>query len=124
MKPATLTNSDYLEKIHDYIHLRTWCFNGDKPAMINFTSKRCDTCKLTTKLVDLLCSEYSTVIDFYTVDIEEETDLAVELGIENITAVMFIPLNGEPMLQPGIVSDEIMRAVISKHLIEDYKSVG
>ncbi len=121
MEPISLTNQMYLDQIHDYEHLQMWSYQGNVHAVINFTMKDCESCSTTNALIRDLCVKYGEQIRFYEVQLEDEADLATELGVEHIPNIMFIPMDCEPMVRPCIVNMEIVEKVIQLHLLRGQK---
>ena len=87
-KVQYLTTSDFRKKIMDYeAHPDEWVFAGSRPA---------------------------GKIDFYKVDIDQESELASVFGISSIPTFLFIPVKGKPSVQMGAMQKENFEGLIDK----------
>jgi tetracycline resistance efflux pump len=81
-KVQYLTTSDFRKKIMDYeAHPDEWVFAGSRPAVIDFYTTWCGPCKMMAPVVESLAGKYAGKIDFYKVDIDQESELASVFGI-------------------------------------------
>lgn len=124
MRPKTLTAEKFISKIHDYVNHREWVYKGKKPAIIHFWTDWCSPSHRVKQILSKLSKEYDGAADFYRVNVDEEHDLAFEFGIFHIPSVLFIPSEGEPMMQLGEIREDIAREMISSRLLGDLKSAG
>ena len=91
-KVQYLTTSDFRKKIMDYeAHPDEWVFAGSRPAVIDFYTTWCGPCKMMAPVVESLAGKYAGKIDFYKVDIDQESELASVFGISRIPT--FLPLH-------------------------------
>ena len=74
---------------------------GDKPAIVDFTATWCGPCQRISPILEELAKEYDGKIVIYKVDIDKNRDLATAFNISSIPAIMYIPLNGEPVMTDG-----------------------
>ena len=74
---------------------------GDKPAIVDFTATWCGPCQRISPILEELAKEYDGKIVIYKVDIDKNRDLATAFNISPIPAIMYIPLNGEPVMTVG-----------------------
>lgn len=74
---------------------------GDKPAIVDFTATWCGPCQRISPILEELAKEYDGKIVIYKVDIDKNRDLANAFNISSIPAIMYIPLNGEPVMTVG-----------------------
>lgn len=122
MKPKTLTKDVFVDEIHDFENHREWVYKGTQPAVIHFWAEWCAPCHRVRKIVNKLSKEYDGMLNFYRVNVDDEQELALEFGIVNIPSVFFIPPKGEPMMQPGELTEEVLKDVIENKLINSYRS--
>jgi thioredoxin 1 len=88
--------------------------NGGKQIIV-FTANWCGPCKMLAPVLDKLSESYGDV-GFSKVDIEEEQDLTVGLGITGVPTIMFYQ-NGElKHRHVGASSSAVMKNYIDKHL--------
>ena len=101
-KVQYLTTSDFRKKIMDYeAHPDEWVFAGSRPAVIDFYTTWCGPCKMMAPVVESLAEKYAGKIDFYKVDIDQESELASVFGISSIPTFLFIPVKGKPFCADG-----------------------
>ncbi|NVK05098.1 MAG: thiol reductase thioredoxin [Flavobacteriia bacterium] len=122
MQPKTLNTENFISSIHDYVHHREWIYKGEKPAIIHFWTDWCSPSQRVKKVLRELSVEYGDLIDFYRVNVDEEQELALEFGLMHIPSVLFIPSQGEPMMQPGEIREDVARELISRILLCNLKS--
>lgn len=114
-KVQYLTTSDFRKKIMDYeAHPDEWVFAGSRPAVIDFYTTWCGPCKMMAPVVESLAGKYAGKIDFYKVDIDQESELASVFGISSIPTFLFIPVKGKPSVQMGAMQKENFEGLIDK----------
>ena len=74
---------------------------GGKPAIVDFTATWCGPCQRIAPILEELAKEYEGEIVIYKVDVDENKPLAKSFNVSSIPAVMFIPLDGEPVMTVG-----------------------
>ncbi len=118
MKTKQLNLEDFEKKVFDYKNSKEWKFEGDKPAIIDFYADWCGPCKMVAPIFEELAGEYPE-IDIYKVDTEAEQRLSSMFGIRSIPSILFIPKEGEPMMQAGALPKEVLKDVIKKELLKE-----
>jgi len=118
MKTKQLNLEDFEKKVFDYKNSKEWKFEGDKPAIIDFYADWCGPCKMVAPIFEELAGEYPE-IDIYKVDTEAEKRLSSMFGIRSIPSILFIPKEGEPMMQAGALPKEVLKDVIRKELLKE-----
>ncbi|WP_420385711.1 thioredoxin [Roseivirga sp.] len=116
MKTKQLTLTDFEAKVFNYKKNKEWKFEGDKPAIIDFYADWCGPCKMIAPIFEELAGEYPE-IDIYKVDTEAERELSAMFGIRSIPSILFIPKDGQPMMQAGALPKEVLKDVIKKELL-------
>lgn len=116
MKTKQLTLTDFEAKVFNYKKNKEWKFEGDKPAIIDFYADWCGPCKMVAPIFEELAGEYPE-IDIYKVDTEAERELSAMFGIRSIPSILFIPKDGQPMMQAGALPKEVLKDVIKKELL-------
>ena len=91
-----------------------WVFAGSRPAVIDFYTTWCGPCKMMAPVVESLAGKYAGKIDFYKVDIDQESELASVFGISSIPTFLFIPVKGKPSVQMGAMQKEDFEGLIDK----------
>ncbi len=118
MATIKLTADIFKSDIFDYSTEKEWKFKGDKPAIIDFYADWCGPCKMVAPILEELSDEYNGKVDIYKVDTEVEQELSAVFGIRSIPSLLFIPMDGQPMMQPGALPKNAFEEVIEQHLLK------
>lgn len=117
--PIHINKADFLKKIYNYEESPgEWKYLGDKPAIIDFYADWCGPCKMVAPILADLANEYASKINVYKIDVDKETDLAREFGIQGIPALLFIPMNGKPQMSQGALPKDQLKEMIDKVLLK------
>lgn len=117
--PVHLTKTEFLKKIADYEkNPKEWKYLGDKPAIIDFYADWCGPCKMVAPLLEQLSEEYAGQIYVYKVDVDKETDLARDFGIQSIPTIWFVPMKGDPQVVQGALPKEQLKEYVEKILLK------
>ena len=117
MKAINITTEDFINKIMDYKNNPTeWKYKGDKPAVIDFYASWCGPCKMMAPIMDELAQEYEGKVHIYKVDTEAEEELSQIFGIRSIPSILFIPMEGKPMMSQGAAQKADLKKIIKDHL--------
>lgn len=117
MATQKMTTADFKAKVFNYENATEWSFAGDKPAMIDFYADWCGPCKAIAPMLEQLSDEYAGQLDIYKVDTDVEQELSAVFGITSIPSLLFIPMQGKPMMQAGALPKHILKSVIDKELL-------
>lgn len=112
-----LTTEQFCQRIFDYRHNREWKYEGDKPCIIDFYTTWCGPCKRLAPIMDELSQTYCGEVVFYKADTERERELAYIFNISSIPQVMYIPVQGKPMLLKGLYPKEEIVRIIDEFLL-------
>lgn len=118
MATVKLTTQDFKEKIFNYETEKEWKYNGPLPAIIDFYADWCGPCKMVAPVLEELSKEYEGKLVIYKVDTEKETELSSVFGIQSIPTFLFIPVNADPMMQPGALPKKAFKQVIDERLLQ------
>ncbi|WP_207496670.1 thioredoxin [Aridibaculum aurantiacum] len=117
MPTVHLTHEDFKEKIFDYDTEKEWKYNGSLPAIIDFYADWCGPCKSIAPALEELSNEYADKLIIYKVDTDKEEQLSAMFGIQSIPTLLFIPMEGSPMVQRGALPKHTLKQVIEDRLI-------
>ena len=92
---------------------------GDKPAIVDFTDTWCGPCQRISPILEELAREYDGRIVIYKVDIDKNRNIANAFNISSIPAIMYIPLNGEPVMTVGARDKGKFKSEIGTILLGD-----
>ena len=118
MPTKKLTAEIFKSDIFDYTVDKEWKFKGEKPAIVDFYADWCGPCKMVAPILEELSDEYADKVDIYKVDTEVERELATVFGIRSIPSILFVPMEGQPMMQPGALPKPAFKEVIEKELLQ------
>lgn len=124
MTTIKLTTEAFKEKVFDYTTEQEWKFLGSQPAIIDFYADWCGPCKMVAPVLEELAKEYQGKLVIYKVDTEVETELAEIFGIQSIPTFLFIPVEGQPIMQPGALPKAVFKKVIEENLLVAVKPVA
>lgn len=112
-----MTTSLFRERIFDYTKEREWTYRGDMPCIIDFYTTWCGPCKRLAPIMDELSQTYCGQVVFYKADTERERELAQVFGINSIPQVLYIPVEGKPMMLKGLYPKEDIIRIIDEFLL-------
>ena len=118
MTTINLTKEDFLNKVMDYEKNPTeWKYKGDKPAIIDFYASWCGPCKMLAPVLEELAKEYEGQIYIYKIDTEAEEELSRAFGIRSIPTMLFVPMEGQPMMTQGALPKAELDKIIKERLL-------
>ena len=112
-----LTTEQFRERVFDYKNEKVWHFRGDKPCIIDFYTTWCGPCKRLAPIMEELSQTYCGQVVFYKADTERERELAYVFGINSIPQVLYIPVEGKPMMLKGLYPREEIVKIIEEFLL-------
>ena len=119
MPTIQMTAQDFKDKIFDYENSESWQFKGSKPAIIDFYADWCGPCKAVAPVLEELSETYKDRLDIYKLDTDAEQELSALFGIQSIPTFLFIPMEGEPMMQKGAIPKNAFTQVIEERLLQE-----
>lgn len=117
MATIKLTAEEFKENIFDYTKEKDWKFKGNKPAIIDFYADWCGPCKMIAPVLEEL-SEERKEVNIYKVDTEVEQELSSVFQIRSIPSMLFIPMEGQPIMQAGALPKGTLEEIIDKELVK------
>ncbi len=118
MATIQLTAAGFKENIFNYEESAEWKFKGNVPAIIDFYADWCGPCKMVAPILEELSKEYEGKLVIYKVDTEAEEELSGVFRIQSIPSILFIPLEGTPMMQAGALPKHVLKEVIEEQLLK------
>ena len=124
MPTSKLTTQDFKDKVFNYEGATEWSFKGERPAIIDFYADWCGPCKFVAPILEQLSEEYAGQIDIYKVDTDAEQELSAVFGIQSIPSLLFVPMEGRPLMQAGALPKNSMKEVIEKELLKPAETIS
>lgn len=115
MPTVQLTAQKFREEVFDYTTEKEWKFKGEQSAIIDFYADWCGPCKMVAPILEELSNE-NPQITIYKVNTEVEQELSAVFRIRSIPSILFIPMEGEPIMQAGALPKTSLQQVIDKEL--------
>ena len=118
-KVKHLTYNEFLKKVWDFEKdPNTFTYKGKLPAIIDFYADWCGPCRRVAPIMEKLAEEYDGKLLVYKINTEQERDLASAFQIKSIPTVLFIPMEGQPLMQVGALPEEGYRKVVTEQLLK------
>src|SRR5215207_3336398 len=117
MTTQQMTALDFRDKIFDYEKEQEWKYAGSLPAIVDFYADWCGPCKAVAPVLEELSEEYEDQVLIYKIDTDKEAELSGLFGIQSIPTLLFIPVDGQPMMQKGAIPKNAFKQVIEERLL-------
>ena len=118
-KVKQLTYNEFLKKVWNLENNpNTFIYKGKLPAVIDFYADWCGPCRRVAPIMEKLAEEYDERLLVYKVNVDQEKNLATAFQVKSIPMVLFIPLEGQPMMQVGALPEEGYRKVVEEQLLK------
>ncbi len=119
VKPEYLTYETFIKKVWDFeSNPEEWNYKGEEPCVIDFYADWCKPCKMVAPIMDEMAEKYDGKVKIYKINTDKEKKLASVFRIRSIPAVLFIPKDGQPMMQTGALPRESYVEIIDKELLK------
>ena len=122
MATIYLTAQDFKDKVFDYEKEEEWKYKGDLPAIVDFYAEWCGPCKVVAPALEELSNEYDGKLVIYKIDTDKEMELSALFGIQSIPTLLFIPKEGNLMVQKGALPKNVLQKLIDERLIQKMAS--
>ena len=118
-KVKQLTYKEFLKKVWNFENNpNTFVYKGKLPAVIDFYADWCGPCRRVAPIMEKLAEEYDGQLLVYKVNVDQEKELANAFQVKSIPMVLFIPLEGQPMMQVGAMQEAEYKKVVDEQLIK------
>jgi thioredoxin len=88
-----------------------------QPSVFDFNATWCGPCRQLAPALEQLAAEYEGRVNFYSIDVDKNKDLAKMLEIQSIPYVLFFGTNGDdPEEMIGLRTKEEVKTYIEKIL--------
>ena len=118
-KVLHLTYKEFLKKIWDFEKSpNTFVYKGKLPAIVDFYADWCGPCRRVAPIMEKLAEEYDGKLLVYKINVDQEKELSATFNVKSIPMVLFIPMEGQPMMQVGALPEEGYRKVVEEQLLK------
>ena len=118
-KVKHLTYTEFLKKVWDFEKdPNTFNYKGKLPAIIDFYADWCGPCRRVAPIMEKLAEEYDGKLLVYKVNVDQEKGLSTAFQVKSIPTVLFIPMEGQPLMQVGALPEEGYRKVVTEQLLK------
>lgn len=118
-KVEHLTYDTFLKKVWDFEKdPKEFVFKGKTPAIVDFYADWCGPCRRVAPIMEKLAEEYDGRLAVYKVNTDQEKQLAAAFQVRSIPMVLFIPMEGKPMMQVGAMQEAEYRRVVDEQLLK------
>ena len=119
VKPEYLTYETFIKKVWDFeSNPEEWNYKGEEPCVIDFYADWCKPCKMVAPIMDEMAEKYDGKVKIYKINTDKEKKLASVFRIRSIPAVLFIPKDGQPMMQTGALPRDSYVEIIDNELLK------
>lgn len=114
-----ITYKEFLKEIWDFEkNPNDFVFKGKTAAIVDFYADWCGPCRKVAPILERLADEYAGKLTVYKINVDKEKDLASAFRVSSIPTLLFIPLEGQPMMQAGAMSEQDFKKIIEERLLK------
>ena len=118
-KVKQLTYNEFQKKVWNFEdNPNTFIYKGKLPAVIDFYADWCGPCRRVAPIMERLSEEFDGKLLVYKINVDQEKDLAAAFQVKSIPMVLFIPMEGQPMMQVGAMQEAEYKKVVVEQLIK------
>ena len=118
-KVKQLTYKEFLKQVWDFEKdPNTFNYKGELPAVIDFYADWCGPCRRVAPIMEKLAQEYDGRLLVYKVNTDQERGLATTFQVKSIPMVLFIPMEGQPLMQVGAMYEADYKRIIEEKLVK------
>lgn len=108
----SITQEQFKEVIADYRSV-DWVMRNPRPVVVDFYADWCQPCKRLEPVLRQVAQHYNGEVDFYRINVDENSDIADVFQIRSIPFLLICPLQGEPKSVIGLYSQQEYIRVIN-----------
>lgn len=111
-----LTKTEFYEKFSIDENTEGLTYTSKKPCVIDFYADWCGPCRMISPILEELSEEYEDSLDIFKVNVDNEPELASQLGIRSIPLVMYCKPDEKPTGIMGAYPKNKIKEFIQKIL--------
>lgn len=108
----SLTKETFKVKVFDYEKEGDVLSLNPLPCIVDFYADWCGPCKILKPVLEDIAREYEGKINIYSVDTEEQQELAAAFGIQSIPSLLFVPRGEKPQMAMGALPKAALEKAI------------
>lgn len=85
---------------------------SDKPCLIKFYADWWGPCKVLSPVLDELANDYTNVVDFYKVNIDDNLEMASMFGVRGVPTLIILSKDSRPALIPSVANKIAIKEAI------------
>ena len=85
-----------------------------KKAVVDFNAVWCGPCRMLAPIFDELADVYDGKVEFFSVDVDENSDIAGEYGIQSIPTIIVLENGVEVRRSVGLIPKERLVSLIGE----------
>lgn len=101
----SITQDRFKDVIADYA-VQDWVMRNPRPVIVDFYADWCQPCRRLEPILRRIAQHYNGEVDFYRIDVDENSDIADVFQIRSIPFLLICPLEGEPKSVIGLYSEQ------------------
>jgi len=114
-----INQDEFVNKIYDY-RADSVAKPMALPAVVDFWAPWCAPCLRLAPVIDELAEKYAGKVHFYKINIDDNQQLARDLGISSIPLVALFPNDGTPIKgMMGVQPKDFIESVINEALLHE-----
>lgn len=90
--------------------------NQGGPLLLDFSAVWCQPCQMLAPVLEEVSGEYEGKMSFYSVDVDENPNLAASFGVQGIPALVIIKDGAKADMSVGFQPKENLKAFIDSNL--------
>ena len=110
-----INQDQFTELIADW-SARDWAMRSEHPVVVDFYADWCMPCRRLAPILREIAHYYQGKVDFYSIDVDDNPDIAGTFMIRSIPFLLICPLDGEPKSVVGLYSQQEYIRVINQAL--------
>ena len=111
----SMTQDGFKELIADF-RAADWTMRNPRPVVVDFYADWCRPCKLLEPILRQVAQHYNGEVDFYRINVDDNSDIADVFQIRSIPFLLICPLEGDPKSVIGLYSKQEYIRVINQAL--------
>ncbi len=87
--------------------------NGEK-LIVDFFAGWCSPCKMLKPIYEKVSSENTTEVQMYTMDVDDNRDLAVSLGVRSVPTIKVFDKGNVVSTKVGVLSENELKLIVEE----------